>query len=389
MRLKDNNTNEMPNWVTPQDTSIGFLGLGKLGKPVFDTMCEEFPHCDGYDPVHTPEKTLEEVVKGKDFVFIAVPTPHEKQYDGSQPTYDLPVKDFDYTILKEVLIELDQVLDKNTLVCLISTVLPGTIRNQLLQYVNNYRFVYNPYLIGMGTVREDFLNPEMMIVGSDNPKDAYELKMLYDWLLTNEVRWEIGTIEEAECIKVFYNTFISAKLGLVNMIQDVAHKVGNINSENVAMALANSTYRIMSRMYMKPGMGDGGPCHPRDNIALRKLAQDLDLGYDLFAEIMKARDMQAKNMADFLSQFDMPVVIMNRNFKKETDLEDGSPFTLVGSFIDDVQYEHVSAVPSVYLYGFGVTEDDWAPCSIVVDVTRQYETNRDDIRVIHYGDTRV
>ena len=305
MRLKDNNTNEMPNWVTPQDTSIGFLGLGKLGKPVFDTMCEEFPHCDGYDPVHTPEKTLEEVVKGKDFVFIAVPTPHEKQYDGSQPTYDLPVKDFDYTILKEVLIELDQVLDKNTLVCLISTVLPGTIRNQLLQYVNNYRFVYNPYLIGMGTVREDFLNPEMMIVGSDNPKDAYELKMLYDWLLTNEVRWEIGTIEEAECIKVFYNTFISAQLGLVNMIQDVAHKVGNINSENVAMALANSTYRIMSPMYMKPGMGDGGPCHPRDNIALRKLAQDLDLGYDLFAEIMKARDMQAKNMADFLSHFEI------------------------------------------------------------------------------------
>ena len=137
----------------------------------------------------------------------------------------------------------------------------------------------------------------------------------------------MGTIEEAECIKVFYNTFISAKLGLVNMIQDVAHKVGNINSENVAMALANSTYRIMSPMYMKPGMGDGGPCHPRDNIALRKLAQDLDLGYDLFAEIMKARDMQAKNMADFLSQFDMPVVIMNRNFKRETRLEDGSPFT--------------------------------------------------------------
>jgi UDPglucose 6-dehydrogenase len=239
----------------------------------------------------------------------------------------------------------------------------------------------------MGTVKDDFFNPEMMIIGSDNEEDMDELKMFYDPMMPKETRWEMGTIEEAECIKVFYNTFISAKLGLVNMIQDVAHKVGNINSENVAMALANSTYRIMSPMYMKPGMGDGGPCHPRDNIALRKLAQDLDLGYDLFAEIMKARDMQAKNMADFLSQFDMPVVIMNRNFKRETQLEDGSPFTLVGSFIDDVQYEHVSAVPSVYLYGFGVTEEDWAPCSIIVDVTRQYVTKRDDIRVIHYGDT--
>lgn len=368
-------------------TSVGFLGLGKLGGPVFEAMSENYRDCDGYDPVFTPEKTVEEVVKDKDLVFIAVPTPHEKRYDGSEPTYDLPVKDFDYTILKEVLIELDQILDKRTLVCLISTVLPGTIRNQLMEYVNNYRFVYNPYLIGMGTVKDDFFNPEMMIIGSDNKEDMDELKMFYDPMMPKETRWEMGTIEEAECIKVFYNTFISAKLGLVNMIQDVAHKVGNINSENVAMALANSTYRIMSPMYMKPGMGDGGPCHPRDNIALRKLAQDLDLGYDLFAEIMKARDMQAKNMADFLSQFDMPVVIMNRNFKRETQLEDGSPFTLVGSFIDDVQYEHVSAVPSVYLYGFGVTEEDWAPCSIIVDVTRQYVTKRDDIRVIHYGDT--
>ena len=48
------------------------------------------------------------------------------------------------------------------------------------------------------------------------------------------------------------------------------------------------------------GMGDGGACHPRDNIALRHMAQKLDLGYDLFDSIMNAREKQAKNMAEFL-----------------------------------------------------------------------------------------
>jgi hypothetical protein len=56
------------------------------------------------------------------------------------------------------------------------------------------------------------------------------------------------------------NTFISAKIGLVNMIQDVAEQQGNINVDVVTDALAASTMRIMGPQYMKAGMGDGGGC---------------------------------------------------------------------------------------------------------------------------------
>ena len=54
---------------------------------------------------------------------------------------------------------------------------------------------------------------------------------------------------------------------------------------------------------MKAGMGDGGGCHPRDNIALRYMAKELDLGYDLFDSIMGAREIQAKNIADRLKYY--------------------------------------------------------------------------------------
>lgn len=375
---------------------VGFIGLGKLGQPVFEAMQEKYKVVQGYDPAK-PEISVsfEEACMNKDIVFVAVPTPHHEDYDGSKPSYHLEPKDFDYTILENVLKDLNETVNEETIVCLISTVLPGTIK-KLLRFCDNFELVYNPYLIGMGTVKEDFLNPEMMILGyawNDAGYEAMEaVQYFYFPFFAHKMpRWEFGTYEDAEAIKVFYNTFISAKIGLVNMIQDVAMKIGNMNSYRVANALAKSSNRIMSSKYMRPGMGDGGPCHPRDNIALRKLSEDLELGYDLFGEIMKARDMQAWNMADFLESFDMPISIMNRNFKPETKLEDGSPNLLVGSFIKNVHYEKILEEPAVYLYPFGVDIKDgdvWYPCSIIIDATGKYNSDRDDIRVIHYGNIR-
>ena len=87
------------------------------------------------------------------------------------------------------------------------------------------------------------------------------------------------------------------KISFVNMIQDIAMEIGNMDANKVCNALAKSNMRITSDKYMRPGLGDGGPCHPRDNIALRKLAEEVKLKYDLFASIMEARDFQAKRMS--------------------------------------------------------------------------------------------
>ena len=68
----------------------------------------------------------------------------------------------------------------------------------------------------------------------------------------------------------------------------------------------NDSTRIS--MYLKAGMGDGGPCHPRDLIALRHLAERYDLGYDVFAAVARAREGQARNLAAFLVSFGLPVL---------------------------------------------------------------------------------
>lgn len=189
------------------------------------------------------------------------------------------------------------------------------------------------------------------------------------------------------------NTFISTKLCLVNMMQDVAERVGFVNVDVVADALAGSTNRITGPAYMKPGMGDGGPCHPRDNIALRHLAERLDIGYDLFDGITKAREMQAENLAKELIRHRLPVIILGKSFKPGVPYTDGSYSVLVGHYVEEMggvlSYDHVSDEPATYLLGHNVVYDgyEFAKGSVIVDPWRNYR-DRDGLTVINYGDTR-
>lgn len=383
---------------------VGFIGIGKLGKDAAEIMSH---HHDviGYDvqKVHTDMfdvvDSIEEVCKNRELIFIAVPTPHHVDYDGRYPTSHLENKDFDYSIVKSVLSEVDKYTTKNQLVVLISTVLPGTIRREFIGLCNNFRFIYNPYLIAMGTVKWDMVNPEMIIIGTEDGSMTGDAKLLLDFyksFVKMDTRYEVGTWDEAEGIKIFYNTFISTKVALVNMIQDVAEKSGNMNVDVVTGALERSTQRILGPSYMKAGMGDGGGCHPRDNIALRFLAERLDLGYDLFDSIMNAREKQAKNMALKLSKLakehNLPVVILGKSYKPDVDYIDGSSSILVGYYVEQegvqVMYDLEEPIDAIHLLAhYGKHHNyKFTKNSIVVDPWRKYENS--EINVIHYGNTR-
>ncbi len=323
---------------------IGFIGLGKLGMPCAEAIAQKGFHVAGYDIERKSSDhveirdSIEEICRDRDIVFVATPTPHEQGYDGRNPTSHLPPKDFVYDSLKEVLTECNRHMGKTQSLVLISTVLPGTIRRELAPLVTNVKLLYNPYLIAMGTVGWDMLNPEMVMIGTkkgvyETAEKAQQLEAFYKQVCDVMPRIEFGTWEEIEAIKIFYNTFISNKIALVNMIQDVSNKLGNMNVDTVTNALAKSTQRIMSDSYMKAGMGDGGACHPRDNIALRWLADDLGLGYDIFATIMLAREKQAENMALEILKHGNNIYFSSDTYKPGTQLVDGSYSLLVQHYV--------------------------------------------------------
>ena len=387
---------------------VGFIGVGKLGKDAAEVMAEKHDVI-GYDITEVqPENfvmvpTIKEACENRELIFIAVPTPHHPDYDGRYPTSHLENKDFNYNIVKEVLVEVNKHVSKDQLIVLISTVLPGTIRREFIDLIPNGRFIYNQYLIAMGTVKWDMVNPEMIIIGTEDGSKTGDAKLLLDFyktFISEGTRYELGTWDEAEGIKIFYNTFISTKVALVNMIQDVAEKSGNMNVDVVTGTLERSTYRILGPAYMKTGMGDGGGCHPRDNIALRYMAQELDLGYDLFDAIMLAREVQAKNIATKLviesNRLNLPIIILGQSYKPDVEYLDGSSSILVGHYCESaygskykVQYDLETPIKGIYLLGhMGKHHDyDFPDGSVVLDPWRSFKTDK-KIKVIHYGNTR-
>jgi len=187
--------------------------------------------------------------------------------------------------------------------------------------------------------------------------------------------------------------------------------VGNINVDVVTDALKGCDKRILGPQYMTAGMPDGGSCHPRDNIAMRWLAQEYDLGYDLFHNVMLAREVQAKNMADSIvlhaKAHDMKCIIVGKAYKVDVEYEHGSGSILVGHYVQEAGVElhyydthtgdyYQSDVPAVYLlaHNFGkISEENTTNSvripdgSIVIDPWRQYENM--NCTVIHFGNTRI
>ena len=408
--------------------NIGFIGLGKLGLDCAEVFAERYT-VRGYDIYPRTSDVvkvcdIEETVQNSEWIFIAVPTPHAEGYDGSVPSSHMEPRDFGHDAVKDALESINKYATTPKKVVLISTVLPGTTRRHFATLLDKkHQFLYNPYLIAMGSVKWDMANPEMVMIGTEtgDPSEMKDLIDIYRPLMKNNPRYVTGTWDECEAIKIFYNTFISAKVGLVNMIQDFALKIGNINVDVVTDALAQSTMRIMGPKYMTAGMGDAGACHPRDNIALRWLAQEYDIGYDLFDTIMHAREIQAENLAKFListsqANNDLPIVIHGKAYKPDVPYCIGSYSTLIGHYIkqagkavvyldpladDPADVVNTVAAPCVLLmahnryitYGYtGDVRDDTfytniPPGSIIVDPWRKLDSVNGHT-VIHYGNTR-
>ena len=376
---------------------ISFIGLGKLGMPCAEALAKKgYTDIAGYDVLqkHSDlvdiKSSLADAIKNRDVIFIATPTPHEEGYDGREPTSHKQPKDFNYDEVKKVLTECNNLMNDEQVVVLISTVLPGTIRREFDPIMTNVKLIYNPYLIAMGTVGYDMINPEMIMIGTKKgiEKTAIKagwLKNLYRDICENNPRIEFGTWEEVEAMKIFYNTFISNKIALVNMMQDVANKLGHMDVDKVTQALAKSTKRIVSPAYMKAGMGDGGACHPRDNIALRWLAKELDLGYDMFETIMTAREKQAENMAKEILTHGENVFFTSDSYKPGTDLVDGSYSLLVQYYVRKHGGQIVNGIDTPVQVIVRVHETDQVSAddkTIIFDPWRSYPIADN---VVYYG----
>lgn len=346
-------------------SSVGWIGLGRLGAPCAAALAYHGGHdvvgydvrgveTDAYDFGGLPSielaSTVDAVVRlTDDVVFVAVQTPHSPAYGGEVPAPDEP-REFEYAyLINAVRAVCHAALRQQKFITLVvvSTVLPGTFDRYLRPLLNEYvQPVYHPFFIAMGTVVEDFVRPEMTLFGVDAPGVAEHVRDLYRSL--HDAPAPTMSIASAELAKVAYNTFISMKIVYANLLGELCEHTG-ADVDEVTDALARATDRLISPRYLRAGMGDGGACHPRDNVALSALAQRYELSSDLMGFLTRARERQVEHQADLIVHWAelsrLPIVIMGRSYKPNVDLTDGSPALLLAHALEDrdVKFTHTDA----------------------------------------------
>ena len=417
--------------------NIGFVGLGKLGLPVALAIDGNEHHVKGYDidegvetylterAIPYKEKdsqkyldahqieftTLNEVVTHSEIIFVPIQTPHDPRFEG---VTRIPEEraDFDYTWLKSGIQSLsDEIAEQgeDKVVIIISTVLPGTIEREIKPLLNDHvKLCYNPFFIAMGTTIDDFLNPEFVLFGVDDQEAAVVAQQFYNTIHSNP--FFMTDIASAELIKVAYNTYIGMKVVFANTMMEICHHTGaNVDDITEAMGLAHE--RLMSKRYLYGGMGDGGGCHPRDNIAMSWFSNELGLSHNFFDNIMFARENQTEWLAHLMEEEaekmygnplpdETKLVILGKTFKQETNLTVGSPSILLKNILEEKGHNVLMYDPyvddempafeeySVFLIGTKhpqFKDMELPDNSTVIDPWR-YRDGQDGVKVIRLGE---
>ena len=212
------------------------------------------------------------------FQFIAVGTPPDE--DGSA--------DLQYVLavarsIAEHMAEYKIVVDKSTVPVGTADKVAGAMRAILDERRAALEFdvVSNPEFLKEGAAIEDFMRPDRIVVGTDNPRTAELLRALYAPFNRSHDRLLVMDVKSAELTKYAANAMLATKISFMNELSNIAERVG-ADIERVRVGIGSDP-RI-GYQFIYPGCGYGGSCFPKDVRALEQTA--LSVGYP--AAILRA-----------------------------------------------------------------------------------------------------
>ena len=334
--------------------NISVIGLGKLGYPLAACLASKGHRVIGVDKnpstvqiINNGEQTskepgLFEVVEnsfGKltatlevdrailesDSTFVVVPTP--SQANGT----------FSNHLLLDACQEIGKGLaDKNSfhLVIIISTVMPGSTGAEIQQRLEEssgkkcgkeFGLCYSPSFVALGSVIHDFSYPDAILIGESDQRSGDILESIYSTLCENEPAIARMNFINAEIAKLANNTFITTKITFGNMISHLCQEIPGADVDVVTEALGHDS-RIGSK-YLKGAIGYGGPCYPRDNIALTAFANQIGTKSDLSQTTDMLNREEVELLASLIGthlEISTTVGILGLAYKTDTDVVEES-----------------------------------------------------------------
>ena len=233
-----------------------------------------------------------DAILNSDTTFVIVPTPSD-----DRGAFTLQYAAWAFREIGRALAEKEEY----HLVVLTSTVLPGSTRYGLLPILEresgkvagrDFGLCYSPEFIALGSVLRDFLNPDFTLVGEIDERSGQLLESVYAQVMENQPPCKRMSLENAELAKIAVNTFVTTKITFANMLADLCERIPGGDVDAVTGALGADP-RI-GHKYLKGAIGYGGPCFPRDNMALGFVAHAIGTK----AELAETTDCVNRSLPD-------------------------------------------------------------------------------------------
>lgn len=255
-----------------------------------------------------------DAVAEAEFVFLCVPTPQRP--DGSA----------DVTALEAAAIEISPHLARGAIVINKSTVPVGSA-TLVEEWIGRHdvSVVSNPEFLREGTAIHDFLHPDRIVVGSDNPESAALVGRLFAATQAPLIVTDAAT---SETIKYACNAFLATKLSFINAVAGLCESVG-ADVRDVLLGMAYD-HRI-GFDYLRPGPGWGGSCLPKDTRALVNIAAQAGYDFAILRSAVDANDLQLNAMVHKITEAvggtlrGRTVAVWGLTFKAGTDDRRDSP----------------------------------------------------------------
>jgi len=337
--------------------NISVIGLGKLGLPL--AVCSAFRNFNVVG-IDVNKKTIAAVKNKKAPFFeprlqellnksekrLHVSTDHSLAISKSDisivlvPTPSDSYGKFSNKYLKAALTQLGKSLKKsskpNHIFIVSSTVMPTTINSKIIPLLekvtgrkvgNGFEVGYAPDFVALGSVVNDFLNPDFVLIGEDRAVIGKTMKKIYSRLTMNNPVISRMSLVSAEITKIAFNNYLTTKISFANMLANICEKLPGSEIDKITETLGYD--KRISKNYFKGALAFGGTCFPRDIKALLVLLGSLKLNSSMINGVNQINKYQHKNLSSLVLKTikkskPKKISVLGLSFKPNTSVTEAS-----------------------------------------------------------------
>ena len=246
---------------------------------------------------------------------------------------------------------------KNHTIIVASTVMPGSMAGEIQLALesaagttvgSHLGLVYSPQFIALGTVIKNLQYPDMILIGQSDSRSGEIAETLLRTVVVSDAAYQRMSLVNAEIVKLSVNTFVTTKISFANMLSEICDEFDGANIDVVTQAVGADT-RIGTK-YLSGGMGYGGPCFPRDNIALAALGRSLGIDASIAVATDLVNDRQVDRLVNRVMSLGTSVKsvhIWGLSYKPDTEVMDASQGIQVANALHAKGYDVAVHDPQV------------------------------------------